>query len=555
MFALNSLRVEKGYRAWKGDLSTDYTVLQGGLERFVDWAKPDFRGKAALEAEKQRGVTKRFVTLTVEAGDCDPPYMSTIWHEGHRGRDHLGLFRASDRQGRGAGDAAGGAGGAGDGGRGGDLRAALSGVVCEDRRCGMRRTSGCARDDPGHHVWCPADPPWSVRADRGLGGRGEGLAMGARVICPTNQHEPTAENPIAFVSIGSEFDGAFAQYCVVKARHLHDVSASPLSDTEIGAMPCAYGTAHNLLHRAQVAVGERVLVTGATGGVGLAAVQLALLRGAEVTGQGSLSKSAPLRAMNVAVLSRDSAPREKAFDVVIDVVGGDGWQQRRRTGGFTPPDPRGIFEERMKSMGQVPGKARAVVIGGGVSGCSVAYHLAKAGWTDVVLLERKQLTRHDMACGGADRAVARIGQHDAAGEIFGGSLREAGGGDGGGDGDAAGGQHLGRADEHRREELLRQATVARIFGVDVAEISPSQVKEMYPHLNVSGCGGGGASAAGWAMRSGEYRDGAGQGRADAGRADFRAYQGDRGPAGGGPGDGGGLCGAEGSRGSSPPMWW
>ena len=48
MFALNSLRIEKGYRAWKGDLSTDYTVLQGGLERFVDWAKPDFVGKAAL---------------------------------------------------------------------------------------------------------------------------------------------------------------------------------------------------------------------------------------------------------------------------------------------------------------------------------------------------------------------------------------------------------------------------------------------------------------------------------------------------------------------------
>lgn len=82
MFALNSLRVEKGYRAWKGDLSTDYTVLQGGLERFVDWAKPEFRGKAALEAEKQRGVTKRFCTLVIEAGDQDPPYMATIWKDG-----------------------------------------------------------------------------------------------------------------------------------------------------------------------------------------------------------------------------------------------------------------------------------------------------------------------------------------------------------------------------------------------------------------------------------------------------------------------------------------
>jgi dimethylglycine dehydrogenase len=82
MFALNSLRVEKGYRAWKGDLSTDYTILQGGLERFVDWAKPDFRGKLALAAEKQAGVTKRFCTLVIDAAEHDPPYMATIWHQG-----------------------------------------------------------------------------------------------------------------------------------------------------------------------------------------------------------------------------------------------------------------------------------------------------------------------------------------------------------------------------------------------------------------------------------------------------------------------------------------
>jgi len=83
MWALNSLRLEKGYRAWKGDLSTDYTLFQGGLDRFVKLDKPqDFRGKAALLAEKQQGVTKRFVTLIVEAGDCDAPYMSTLWHNG-----------------------------------------------------------------------------------------------------------------------------------------------------------------------------------------------------------------------------------------------------------------------------------------------------------------------------------------------------------------------------------------------------------------------------------------------------------------------------------------
>ncbi len=83
MYALNSLRVEKGYRAWKGDLSTDYSLLEGGLERFVKLDKPqDFPGKAAIQNEKQQGVKKQFVTMLVEAGDCDAPYMSCLWHEG-----------------------------------------------------------------------------------------------------------------------------------------------------------------------------------------------------------------------------------------------------------------------------------------------------------------------------------------------------------------------------------------------------------------------------------------------------------------------------------------
>ncbi|MEQ9261169.1 MAG: FAD-dependent oxidoreductase [Roseovarius sp.] len=83
MYALNSLRIEKGYRAWKGDLSTDYSMLEGGLERFVKFDKPqDFTGKAALLSEKQQGRKKAFVTLTVDAGEADAPYMSTIWHKG-----------------------------------------------------------------------------------------------------------------------------------------------------------------------------------------------------------------------------------------------------------------------------------------------------------------------------------------------------------------------------------------------------------------------------------------------------------------------------------------
>ncbi|MEM9206580.1 MAG: FAD-dependent oxidoreductase [Pseudomonadota bacterium] len=80
MFALNSLRLEKGYRAWKGDLSTDYTLLEGGLDRFIKLDKEaEFPGKQALLVEKQRGVSKRFVTMTIDAGEYDAPYMSTVW--------------------------------------------------------------------------------------------------------------------------------------------------------------------------------------------------------------------------------------------------------------------------------------------------------------------------------------------------------------------------------------------------------------------------------------------------------------------------------------------
>ncbi|MEL6317934.1 MAG: aminomethyltransferase family protein, partial [Pseudomonadota bacterium] len=80
MFALDSLRIEKGYRAWKGDLSTDYTLIEGGLERFLRLDKPEaFPGKSALAHERARGPVKRFVTLVVEAGDCDAPYMATLW--------------------------------------------------------------------------------------------------------------------------------------------------------------------------------------------------------------------------------------------------------------------------------------------------------------------------------------------------------------------------------------------------------------------------------------------------------------------------------------------
>jgi len=158
---------------------------------------------------------------------------------------------------------------------------------------------------------------------------GEGVtnvAPGMRVTCPTNQPNSTTDAPTRFLAIGSEFDGAFAQYCAVPAAQLHDVSAAPLTDVEIAAIPCAHGTAFNLLTRAGVGPGDRVLITGASGGVGLAAVELAKLKGAHVIGLASAAKQDAVRAAGAdAVLDRDETPEARAFTMAIDVVGGAGW--------------------------------------------------------------------------------------------------------------------------------------------------------------------------------------------------------------------------------------
>lgn len=151
-------------------------------------------------------------------------------------------------------------------------------------------------------------------------------AEGRRVTCPINLPRPTPANPVGFIALGSEIDGAFAQVCRMEAADLHDVSRSPLSDVEIGAMPSAFGTAMTLLDRAGVGKGQRVLVTGASGGVGLAAVQLAALRGAQVTGVAAEAKAEAVRAAGAGeVIGRDAVPEAGAFDAAIDLVGGPGW--------------------------------------------------------------------------------------------------------------------------------------------------------------------------------------------------------------------------------------
>ncbi len=142
-------------------------------------------------------------------------------------------------------------------------------------------------------------------------------------------------------------------------------------------------------------------------------------------------------------------------------------------------------------MNDIPAKARAVIIGGGVVGCSVAYHLAKLGWKDVVLLERKQLT-----CGTTWHAAGLIAQLRATSnmtrlakysqELYFGLEEETE--------VATGFKRTGSMtvalNGERMEELLRSASMARAFGVEIEEIDAAEVKDRYEHLNTADVVGG-----------------------------------------------------------------
>jgi NADPH:quinone reductase-like Zn-dependent oxidoreductase len=128
---------------------------------------------------------------------------------------------------------------------------------------------------------------------------------------------------------GSECDGGFAQYTRVDARHAHAINSS-LTDAELASFPCSYSTAENMLTRANLQAGETILVTGASGGVGSATVQLARARGAHVIAITSPSKATALTALGAQrTLSRDadlvSELGESSVDVVVDLVAGPAW--------------------------------------------------------------------------------------------------------------------------------------------------------------------------------------------------------------------------------------
>ncbi len=132
------------------------------------------------------------------------------------------------------------------------------------------------------------------------------------------------------VWMGSDFDGAFAQYLKVPANEVFPVQCT-WSDTELGSIPCAYGTAENMLHRGGVKAGEVVLVTGASGGVGSAAVQLAKRRGARVIAIAGRKKHPRMAELQVDTLFDRKVDLiaeigEQSVDVVVDNVAGENFR-------------------------------------------------------------------------------------------------------------------------------------------------------------------------------------------------------------------------------------
>ena len=149
--------------------------------------------------------------------------------------------------------------------------------------------------------------------------------IGERVIVRTMM---PGDRPFDCWTFGSECDGAFAQYAKAPAAESYRVDCD-WSDAELASIPCAYSTAENLLHRSGVGR-ERVLVLGASGGVGSAAVQLAKRRGAHVTAVVAAAKAAEVRALGAdSVIDRNAdlleAVGRESIDVVIDMVAGPRW--------------------------------------------------------------------------------------------------------------------------------------------------------------------------------------------------------------------------------------
>ncbi len=163
--------------------------------------------------------------------------------------------------------------------------------------------------------------------------------VGERVVCDPYLYDENAQDTLDTLGLlGAEFDGGFAQYvCLPAVNGLPVEETCSLSDSQLSTLPCSGGTAMNMLLLAGVGHGDRMLVTGASGGVGSFLVQIGKLLGAEVTAVAAREKHAQLLAIgassaidryaNDLTAASFSAGSGGGYSVVADVVGGDGFPE------------------------------------------------------------------------------------------------------------------------------------------------------------------------------------------------------------------------------------
>ncbi len=179
-------------------------------------------------------------------------------------------------------------------------------------------------------------------------GGAAGALLGQRVLVDPWFRDPAAPDNLAGATfLGSERDGGYAEFVAVPAANVHPIE-STLSDVELATFPTAYVTAANMLRRAGLRAGETIVVTGASGGVGGALIQLARALGATPFAIAGADKAEHVRACGAEhVIARDAPDLAAALaeagaaavDVVADVVGGDRFPELvrllRRGGRYT----------------------------------------------------------------------------------------------------------------------------------------------------------------------------------------------------------------------------
>lgn len=186
------------------------------------------------------------------------------------------------------------------------------------------------------------------------------------------------ENGFPSEIIGSESDGGFAEYHLSPVDRLHDVTGSPLSDSQLACLPTAYGTAMGMIRRARCESGERVMVTGASGGVGLAATQILVAHGCVVVAYTSAEKVSTVAAAGpaeVVVRDRDEISAISEVDAVVDVVGGPEF---------------GVFVDRLRPGGRL-------VTAGAIAGPVVRLDIRRLYLGQRTLIGSTMHTRDDFA--------------------------------------------------------------------------------------------------------------------------------------------------------------